>query len=66
MSLAVDEPTKLTLLRPPQQDMTVSFRSNLVPKNKAKLLNESVHSISSLPSTRSYVFNSLRGSPLGT
>ncbi len=61
MSLSVNKPTEMTLLRLPQQDMTICFASNLVSANKAKLLNDSVHIISTIPSARSYMFNSLTG-----
>jgi len=61
MSLSVNKPMEMTLFRLPQQDMTICFASNLVSANKAKLLNDSVHAISTLASARSYVFNNLRG-----
>ena len=59
--LSVDNLTEITLLRPPQEDMTVSFASNLISTSKARMLNEAIYSISKSPSTRTYIFSSLRG-----
>ena len=59
--LSIDNLTEITLLRPPQQDMTVSFAGNLVSTSKARMLNEAIYSISKSPSTRTYIFSNLRG-----
>ena len=59
--LSVDNLTEITLLRPPQEDMTVSFASNLISTSKARMLNEAIYSIGKSPSTRTYIFTRLRG-----
>ncbi|KAL8822471.1 MAG: hypothetical protein Q9191_006793, partial [Dirinaria sp. TL-2023a] len=60
ISLAADKPTEITLLRSPQQDMTVSFASNIVSASRAQALSESVQTLSTLPSKRSYSFHSVQ------
>lgn len=61
MSLSTYLPAQITLLRPPQQDMTVTFASNTVSASKAKALSDSMKSMSKQPTSRTYSFKDMQG-----
>ena len=61
MSLSTDLPAQITLLRPPQQDMTVTFASNMVSAGRAKALSDSMKSMSIQPTSRTYTFKTVQG-----
>lgn len=61
IQLTAEKPLLISICRPPQQDVTVSFASNLVSANKSRLLDASVHKLSTAASVRSYAFKNMRG-----
>ena len=61
MSLSTDHPAQITLLRPTQQDMTVTFSSNMVSSSKAKALSDVMKTMSMQPTLRIYSFQALQG-----